>query len=72
MFAVKRFGNRLENESLQRLLASIVVHATVCNAPNANPVVATSAMMTTNFPKRANTRINLNRACIHASKIWPA
>ena len=40
---------------LERLAASIVVHATVCSAAQCAPVVTTSAATTKNFPKRAST-----------------
>lgn len=44
-----------ETVCVQRLPASIVVHATVCSAAQCRPVVKTSATTTRNFPQRANT-----------------
>ena len=52
-------SNVLETASVtdcvQRLFASIVVHATVCSAAQCAPVERTSAAITRNFPQRANT-----------------
>ena len=44
--------------SLRKLLASIVVHATVCSAAQCAPVVNTSVSTTRHFPKRASTATN--------------
>jgi len=50
-----------DKDSLQRLLASIVVHATVCRAAQCRPVVNTRAATTANFPQRTNTDHSLIR-----------
>ena len=49
------FETASETDSVQRLSASIVVHATVCSAAQCAPVVRTSAATTRNFPQRAST-----------------
>ena len=41
---------------LERLAASIVLHATVCSAAQCRPVARTSARTTRNFPQRTNTK----------------
>jgi hypothetical protein len=45
----------LEKDSLVRLAASIVVHATVCSAAQCAPVVRTSTVTIKTFRQRANT-----------------
>ncbi len=45
-----------EKDSLPRLAASIVVHATVCNAAQCRPVERTKAAITKILAGRKNTR----------------
>jgi hypothetical protein len=45
-----------EKDPHRRLLASIVVHATVCSAAHCSPVTSTRAMTTVIFPQRRSTR----------------
>jgi hypothetical protein len=57
-FPSKVLSTAWENESQRRLVASMVVHATVCSAAQCSPVASTRAVTTRNLPMRANTRIN--------------
>lgn len=44
-----------ETDSVQRLPASIVDHATVCSTAQCAPVARTSVITTNNLPPRTNT-----------------